>query len=134
MNTKNMKKIFKFDKRDNSWELCKFYKIYMKDEVKMIKFFGMTDRCDTGKNYLSWICVYCKDDCEMPIEDFLLWDSYYQLDHLMENCEDNYEVELEPYECFEQVNKWVLADGNGSYFKKILDLTECTPCGYYYGY
>lgn len=131
MNT--MKKM-KFDKKSKEWNLCTFYRIYMKDNIKIIKIIGITGRASRGKEYLSWFCTYLSDDCEMPLEDFLLWDVYYQLDHLLKKCYENYDIEMEPYECYEQANKWVIGDGNGSYFKKMLDLTEYTPCGYYYGY
>lgn len=129
----NMKKMM-FDKNDKTWDVCKFYTIYTEDNIKMIKIIGMTDRKDNGKNYLSWMCTYCEDNCAMPLEQFLLWDVYYQLDFLMESCNKNIEVDMNPYKCYEQVNKWVKGDGNGSYFKKLLDLTKNTPCGYYYGY
>jgi hypothetical protein len=124
----------KFDKESKEWEICRFYKIYLDNDIKMIKIIGFTDRASMGKTYLSWICTYCEESCEMPLDKFLLWDVYYQLNFLMEKCTQNIEVEVEPYECYEQANKWVLADGNGSTFKKLLDLTKSTPCGYYYGY
>lgn len=128
-----MKKMM-FNKNDKDWDVCKFYQIYMYDDIKMIKFIGMTDRESKGKNYLSWICTYCGESCEMPLENFLLWDVYYQLESLMNSCDGNIECEVEPYECYMQVNKWIKGEGDGSYFKKLLDLTEYTPCGYYYGY
>ena len=129
----HMTKTTRFDKKSKEWNLCKFYQIYMQNDIKMIRFIGMTDRVSSGKGYLSWICTYCSDDCEMPLEDFLLWDVYYQLNSLLETC-DNKDVEVEPYECYAQANEWVKADGEGSCFKKLFDLTEYTPCGYYYGY
>lgn len=129
----NMMKKMEFEKNNHVWNLCTFYLIYMQNDVKMIKFIGMTDRESKGKDYLSWICIYCDDLCEMLLEEFLLWDVYYQFNNLMQGC-DNIEIEVEPYECYEQANKWVKGDGNGSYFKKLLDITENTPCGYYYGY
>ena len=129
-----MKKMMSFEKRSKDWEVTKFYKIYLKDNIKTIKFIGMTDRKDTNKEYLSWIGVYCKEDCEVPVEEFLLWDVYYQFNLLMEKCKNNVEIELEPYECYEQANIWVKGDGNGSIFLRLVDITEDTPCGYYYGY
>ena len=127
----NMMKKICFDKQDKKWDCCKFYKIYIKNDIKTIRMIGMTDRCPMEKSYLSWICTYYDDNCEMPLEDFLLWDVYYQLDQLTEK---SYDVEMEPYDCFEQANAWVKGDGNGSTFKKLLDLTNDTFCGYYYGY
>jgi hypothetical protein len=99
----------------------------------MIKIIGAIDRQSTGKNYLSWICIYYGNDCEMPLEDFLLWDVYYQMEQLLK---DKYieEIEVEPYEGFSQANVWVKGDGDGSIFKRFLDITENIPCGYYYGY
>ena len=129
----SMKKM-KFNKNDKTWDVCKFYQIYMKNDIKMIKIIGMTDRESKNKNYLSWLCIYCEDNCEMPLNEFLLWDVYYQLNSLMEYCENNIEIEVPPYKCYEQANEWVKGDGNGSCFKKLLDLTEYTTCGYYYGY
>ena len=69
----------------------------------------------------------------MPLEEILLWDIYYQQNILFENS-NNIEPEVTPDKCYTQVNEWVKGDGNGSLFKKLLDLTETTPCGYYYGY
>ena len=129
-----MMKTTNFSKKDKTWDCCNFYKIYINNNIKMIKFIGITDRKSTGKDYLSWICTYCKDSCEMSLEDFLLWDVYYQLNVLIQRCDDNVESEVEPYECYRQANEWVKGDGEGSFFKKLLDLTEHTPCGYYYGY
>lgn len=129
----NMMKKMQFDKKDKDWDVCKFYLIYMHNDIKMIKFIGFTDRQSQGKGYLSWICTYCEESCEMPLEDFLLWDVYYQFSSLMKSCE-NEDVELNPYECFNQANKWVKGDGSGSWFKKLFDLTENASCGYYYGY
>lgn len=126
-----MMKTMKFDKKSKDWNLCTFYRIYMKGNIKTIQFIGMTDKESRGKGYLSWICTYCEDSCEMPLEDFLLWDVFYQLNFLMKSC-TNKDVELEPYDCYEQANEWVKGDGNGSYHKELTDLTEYTPCGYYY--
>ena len=127
-----MMKKMSFDKKEK-WDLHTFYRIYMEDNVKMIKFIGMTDRGDAGKNYLSWFCVFCDERCKMPLEEFLLWDVYYQKDTLFKNS-NNIETEVSPLECYNQVNEWVKGDGNGSLFKKLFDLTENTLCGYYYGY
>ena len=127
-----MKKTF-FNKNEN-WDLKLFYTIYIENNIKIIKFIGETDRADTGKEYLSWICTYCDENCKMPLCDFLLWDVYYQRKCLFDSCNKNYDVELSPQECYNQANKWVKADGDGSLFKKLLDLTENTPCGYYFGY
>lgn len=125
-----MKKI-QFDKKEN-WCLHTFYHIYMKDDIKMIRIIGQTDRMSTDKDYLSWICVYCNDECEIPLNDLLLWDVYYQLNSLLE---DNVsEIKVPPTICFNQSNEWLKGDGEGSYFLKLLKLTEDTPCGYYYGY
>lgn len=127
----SMKKM-KFNKKEH-WDTCKFYQIYMKDDVKMIKFIGITDRESQGKGYLAWICTTCFN-CEMYLEDFLEWDIYYQYTKLMERCR-NYivEGEHEPQDAFDKANYWVRAKGEGSYNKNLLDLTEDTPCGYYYG-
>lgn len=129
----NTMKTMKFEKGNRMWDCCTFYRIYMKDNIKMIKFIGMTDRASNGKGYLLWLCTYCEDLCEMPLEDILLWDVYYQEEQLMRRCSKNYEIEMEPYDCYEQANKWVLGDGNGSYFKNLLKLTNDISCGYYYG-
>lgn len=126
-----MKKIT-FDKKD-AWDVCVFYKIYIREDVKIIKIIGLTDRASQGKDYLSWLCTYCEENCEMPLTEFLLWDVYYQKHLLLESC-DNVEKELEPYECYNQANEWLKGDGDGSYFQKLLDLTEDASCGYYYGY
>lgn len=127
-------KKMKFEQNSKDWNLCTFYKIYMENDVKMIKIIGITDRESRGKNYLSWICTFCEEDCKITLEQLLLWDVYYQLDLLMSRCNNNIDVEVEPYECYEQANKWLIGDGSGSYFKKLIDLTENTPCDYYYGY
>lgn len=127
-----MTKKMKFKKNDK-WDLRTFYKIYMNNGIKMIRIIGFTNRGDAGKNYLSWFCIFCSEKCEMPLEDFLLWDVYYQEDYLLKKY-NNTEIELSPLECYNQANKWIEGDGNGSYFKKLIDLTENTPCGYYYGY
>lgn len=127
-----MMKKMNFDKKEK-WDLYSFYCIYMENDIKMIKFIGVTDRGVTNKNYLSWLCVFCEENCKMPLEDFLLWDVYYQKDILFKNT-NNIETEMPPLECYTQVNKWVKGDGDGSMFKKLLDLTESTLCGYYYGY
>ena len=123
----------KFSKND-SWDATLFYQLYMKDGNKYIRFIGQTDRVATGRGYLSWLAIFFQEECEMLLEDFLEWDVYYQKSHLFERCEDTEEVELEPPECFAQANSWLLADGEGSEFKKLLDLKVDTPCGYYYGY
>ena len=128
----NMTKKMKFEKNEG-WKLCTFYYIYMNNDIKMIKIIGTTDRGDTGKNYLSWLCTYCAKDCEMPLENFLLWDVYYQKNFLLESCK-NIEMEMTPLDCYNQANEWIKGDGHGSYFKKLLDLTENISCGYYYGY
>lgn len=128
----NTMKKTQFEKKEN-WGEHTFYLIYIRDEIKMIKLIGALDRQSMDKSYLSWICIYCGDDCEMPLEDFLLWDVYYQKDHLLQNSHVE-EVEVEPYECFDQANKWVRGDGNGSTFRRFLDITENIACGYYYGY
>lgn len=130
----NMMKMMNFDKKDKNWDCCNFYQIYMKDDVKTIKFIGITDRASQGKGYLSWICITCGDSCEMSLEDFLEWDVYYQFTKLMERTEeDNIETDLPPQHAFIRANKWVLGDGNGSCFLNLLKITEDTPCGYYYG-
>ena len=72
----NMMKKMKFDTKDN-WNLHTFYQIFLQDDVKMIRIIGALDRQSREKNYLSWICIYCKKDCVMPLEDFLLWDVYF---------------------------------------------------------
>ena len=129
----NMTKKIGYDKKEK-WTSHTYYQIYMEDEVKMIKIIGSTNRGDAGKPYLSWFCKFCKDDCIARLDDFLEWDVYYQLNALYENSTKIKEIEVEPYECFAQANLWVKADGNGSEFKRFIDLTEDVPCGYYYGY
>lgn len=111
-----------------------FYRIYMRDGNKYIRFIGQTDRKSTGRGYLSWLAIFFQEECEMLLEDLLEWDVYYQMSRLLETCEDTVEKEFEPQECFTQANSWLLADGEGSEFKKLLDLKVDTPCGYYYGY
>lgn len=135
MNIKmNTMKTMSFEKRDKKWSNYIFYQIYIDvNNIKKIKFIGSTDREPLNKPYLSWVCKYYDEFCEISLEEFLLWDVYYQLD-LLEKKYENKIIEVEPWECYEQANKWVLGDGNGSYYKLLVDLTENIPCGYYYGY
>ena len=120
-----------FDKGEN-WDLFKFFQIYEDVDGKKLKFIGATGRADMGKNYLSWICAYYPSTCEMYLKDILEWDIYYQIDKLFKR-EIFEEIEVEPYECFQQANKWILGDGSGSQYIDLLKITENTPCGFYYG-
>lgn len=126
------KKVLKFEKKSHDWDGCIFYQIYEKENIKMIKFIGETSRFSTGKGYLGWAYAYY-NGIEMPLEDFLMWDANYQFVKLIERNEDLiYETEVEPYECYEQANEWVLADGNGSCHLRFSYLSEETSCGFYY--
>lgn len=126
-----MKKTMKFNVKSKDWDLCTFYKIYMDGNIKKIKFIGTTNCTASTVDGVYWICTYCDDSCEMPLEEFLMWDVLYQENLLFKRC-DNKEIKVEPWECYEQANKWVKADGAGSTYKLIYDLTEYTSCGYYY--
>ena len=121
-----------FEKKEK-WVLHTFYQLYMQDNIKMIRLIGSTDRQPRSKNYLSWICIFYGSDCCMPLDEFLSWDVYYQMDNLIQNGTVR-EVEVEPEECFDQSNIWIKGDGTGSVLKNFLDLTENTACDYYYGY
>jgi len=132
-NKEKLMKKMKFDKKED-WCLYTFYQIYEKNEIKIIRLIGSTDRKSNNKNYLSWIITYYGDDCEMILKDFLLWDVYYQKEMMISDSTELEEKETSPEECFIQSNEWLKGNGNGSYFLKFLNITEDTPCGYYYGF
>ena len=126
-------KTMNFNQNDSNWHICTFYIIFIKDDKKYIKIIGSIDRVPNGEKYLAWLCSYYTEKCQMPLEQFILFSNYYQMEIL---CYNNIESEIitSPFCCFQQANEWVKADGKGSEFKKILDITKDTPCGYFYGY
>lgn len=128
-----MKKI-EFNKNEK-WDCFTFYNIYEDKGEKYIKFVAQFDRCDKGKEYLSWEYTPYPDNMCEKISKLTEWDVYYGLDKLInENKINLHSFYFEPDIVFNYANKHIKGlKGDGSIHLDLLKINKNTPCGDYYG-